>query len=85
MIGFAAIVDTQQLGRISMSNEKQYKRDCRQLGDLLLNVDGTTRTFCSPIMTPAPGEEIDAPMQYFDTADEAGESRYRIYFGITEI
>jgi hypothetical protein len=36
-------------------------------------------------MTPPPGEEIDAFMQYFDTADETGESRYRIFFGITEI
>jgi hypothetical protein len=85
VIGFAAIAGIQQLGNIGMSNRKQYERDCRKLGELQLNVDGTTQTFCSPIMTPPPSEEIDAFMQYFDTADETGEPRYRIYFGITEI
>ena len=65
--------------------KKQYKKDCRKLGELLLNVGGTTQTFCSLIMTPPPSEEIDAFMQYFDTADETGEPMYRIFFGIAEI
>jgi hypothetical protein len=70
-----------------MMTEEQYEKDCKQLGELLLRVDGTTRTFCSAISS---AKEIgvvsnDIILQYFDTTDETRESKYRIVFGITEI
>jgi hypothetical protein len=70
-----------------MTEQEQFEKDCRQLGDLLLCVDGTTRTFCSAISS---AKEIgvvsdDIILQYFDTVDETGESKYRIVFGITEL
>jgi hypothetical protein len=68
-----------------MNNEKQYEENCRQLGGLLLRVDGTTRSICSGIKECGSRSATDFNLSYFDTADETGESKYRIFFGITEI
>jgi hypothetical protein len=68
----------------------QYEKDCRQLGELFLKVDGHTRTFSSSIGSadhPAIIESIkDAKLMFFDTTDGEKESaKYRIVFGIVEI
>lgn len=75
-----------------MTEKEQFKKDCIQLGELLLKVDGTTRTFSSSITVVKGDEKADflneinsIPLMYFDTADSTGELRYRIVVGITEI
>lgn len=75
-----------------MTEKEQFKKDCVQLGELLLKVDGVARTFSSGITVVKGDEKADfldeiktMPLMYFDTADSTGESRYRIIVGIAEI